>query len=92
VLSGNDCGWKPAARPGRRGGSDDMPWLEPGAGLALLLAVLPGVDDLWQVAVVMPIVVPLVVAPWLVAWLDARPVSSGRRRASAGRAVQALQR
>ena len=92
VLSGNDCGWKPAARSGLRGGNDDMPWLEPAAGVALLLAVLPGVGSLWQVAVVMPIVLPLLIAPWLVAWLDARPPAGARHAAAVGGAVQVLQR
>jgi hypothetical protein len=49
-----------------------MPWLEPAIGAALLLAMLPGLNDLWQVAFVLPIVLPLLAAPLLVGWLDQR--------------------
>jgi membrane glycosyltransferase len=72
VLSGNDCGWKPAAGA-RRQGADDMPWLEPAVGLSLLLGVLPGTGDLGQLAFVAPIVLPLLAAPLIVQWLDLPP-------------------
>jgi membrane glycosyltransferase len=76
VLAGQDCGWKPALAAGRRPGSDDMPWLEPAIGAALLLVLLPGLTDLRQFVFMLPIVLPLLSAPLIVGWLDlprARP-------------------
>ncbi len=76
VLAGQDCGWKPPAAAGRRPGSDDMPWLEPAIGAALLLVLLPGLADLRQFLFMLPIVLPLLAAPLIVGWLDlprARP-------------------
>jgi membrane glycosyltransferase len=76
VLAGQDCGWKPPAAAGRRLGSDDMPWLEPAIGAALLLVLLPGLADLRQFLFMLPIVLPLLAAPLIVGWLDlprARP-------------------
>jgi membrane glycosyltransferase len=70
VASGQDCGWKPPAGAARAG---DAPWLEPAAGAALILAVIPAAADPWAAAVVAPIVLPLLAAPALVAWLDQRP-------------------
>jgi membrane glycosyltransferase len=70
VLAGQDCGWKPAGGAGRRAPIEDMAWVEPAVGGALLLAVLPGVGDLWQLAFILPIVLPLFAAPLLTAWLD----------------------
>jgi membrane glycosyltransferase len=71
VLSGQDCGWKPPA--GASGRSGDAPWLEPAAGAAILFAVAPGVSDPWQAALIAPIVVPLLIAPVVTAWLDRAP-------------------
>ena len=73
VFAGQDCGWKPSAGSGQRAGSDEMPWLEPAIGAALLLAILPGLNDVWQIAFAMPIVLPLVAAPLITAWLDLPP-------------------
>jgi hypothetical protein len=71
VFAGNDCGWKPPAGQGR--GSDDMPWLEPAVGACLLLAALPRAMDLWSIALILPIVLPLLAAPLITQWLDMRP-------------------
>jgi membrane glycosyltransferase len=67
VAAGQDCGWKPAGGAARSG---DNAWLEPMAGAALLIAAVPGGDDLWQFALVAPIAVPLLLAPLIGAWLD----------------------
>jgi membrane glycosyltransferase len=72
VLAGHDCGWKPPAGAARTG---DAPWLEPAAGAALLLAVTPALADPWHALIVAPIVLPLLAAPVLTAWLDQRPGS-----------------
>jgi membrane glycosyltransferase len=76
VLAGCDCGWKPSAQRARRSG--DLPWLEPVVGLALAAAVLPGAGDAWQLALVLPIALPLLATPPLVRWLD-RPSWPVRR-------------
>ena len=82
VFARQDCGWKPpagAARPG------DAPWLEPAAGAALLLAVTPGIEAVWPVLLIAPIVLPLFAAPALVAWLDRVPGAPPLRGVSARR-------
>jgi membrane glycosyltransferase len=71
VLAGRDCGWKPAGGCRR---DDGMPWLEPAAGLALVVAVLPGPGDVLQLALVLPIALPLLAAPLLMRWLEQKPV------------------
>lgn len=76
VLSGRDCGWKPAGGAGRRG-SGTMRWLEPAVGLGLAAAVLPGTGDLWQLAMLTPILLPLLTAPMLAVWLDRTPRRMG---------------
>ncbi len=85
VLAGQDCGWKPAGSAARASSNDEMLWLEPAVGVALLLAVLPGVlgDDLWQFAVVLPIVLPLLFAPQIGGWLDEVAERPGGREAPA---------
>jgi membrane glycosyltransferase len=75
VLVGRDCGWKPAGT----GRDDGMTWLEPAAGLGLLAAVLPGNGDAWQLALVMPLALPLLASPLLVRWLDQPPVRREHR-------------
>ena len=70
VFAGQDCGWKPPAGAARSG---DAPWLEPAAGAALLLAVTPGIEAVWPVLLIAPIVLPLFAAPALVGWLDLAP-------------------
>ncbi len=76
VLAGQDCGWKPQAPADgeiARATNEDMPWLEPTVGVALLLAVLPQITEAWQVVFVLPIVLPLLVAPYIGDWLEAVP-------------------
>lgn len=91
VLAGQDCGWKPAVGGRSSPGSDEMPWLEPAVGVALLLAVLPQITAAWQVVFVLPIVLPLLVAPYIGDWLDGVPeaLPRGRRpsRITRGRAT-----
>ncbi len=70
IFAGQDCGWKPPAGAKKAG---DMPWLEPAAGAALIAAVLPGLATPWHVLLVAPIAAPLLAAPLITAWLDARP-------------------
>lgn len=70
IFTGHDCGWKPPAGAKKAG---DAPWLEPAAGAALVAAVMPGLAETWHVLLVAPIAAPLLVAPLLTAWLDARP-------------------
>ncbi len=74
VLTGHDCGWKPAG--GAR--SSAMPWLEPAVAGGLMLAVLPGGDDLWQLLLLTPILLPLLSAPLVTRWLDAVPARRKR--------------
>jgi len=92
VAAGNDCGWKPAGGGSRN--RDDMPWLEPSVGACLLLAVLPGAVDVWSVALVLPIVAPLLAAPLIGACLDLPPgqLPEWIRRALPGPSVPARQR
>jgi len=70
VLTGHDCGWKPAGGAARAG---DAPWLEPVAAAAILVAAVPGLADPLAALLVAPIVAPLFAAPWLVPWLDRAP-------------------
>ena len=70
VLCGQDCGWKPAGGAGRTGA---MRWPEPMVGLGLVAAVLPGQGDRWQLALLTPIVAPLLLAPLASLWLDRAP-------------------
>ncbi|MBP7002809.1 MAG: glucans biosynthesis glucosyltransferase MdoH [Amaricoccus sp.] len=70
IVSGQDCGWKPPAGAKKAG---DMPWLEPAAGAALIAAVIPGLATPWHVLLIAPIALPLLAAPLITAWLDARP-------------------
>lgn len=73
VLSGQDCGWKPASAAGRSSRADRTVWLEPAVAAALILAALPGDGMMWRLILVLPIVAPLLVTPLLVRWLDRRP-------------------
>jgi membrane glycosyltransferase len=67
VMIGRDCGWK----SGRAGRSLPSGWPEAGAGLALLgLSLLAG--PVSAIVWLMPIVLPLLSAPVLVPFLDAR--------------------
>ena len=76
VLAGRDAGWQPSgiarARRDTPGRSAQV------AGLVILLAVtLPqallasGASAALSGAMVLPVVVPLLAAPWLLAWFDA---------------------
>lgn len=80
VLTGHDCGWKPAGAGASRGRA--LGWLEPAVAAGLGLAVLPGGDDLWQLAMLTPILLPLLAAPFVARWLDRVPTKA--RRAPAG--------
>lgn len=81
VFAGQDCGWKPAGSRLASPGAGEAPWLEPAAGLLLLAAAFPALGLGWQLLLVAPIVMPLLIAPALVPWLDlpegARPSFDG---------------
>jgi membrane glycosyltransferase len=70
VFAGQDCGWKPPAGAKKAG---DAAWLEPAAGAALIAAVAPGLVSPWHLLLIAPIAAPLLAAPLITAWLDARP-------------------
>jgi membrane glycosyltransferase len=70
VLVGRDCGWKPAN--GRVQQDTDGPWVEPALGTALLAVALSGTGGGWEVAMVLPLVLPLLLAPAIVPWLERR--------------------
>jgi len=68
----------------RRPRNDDMPWLEPAIGAALLLVLLPGLADLRQFVFMLPIVLPLLAAPLIVGWLDLPRARPPRQRLEPG--------
>jgi len=68
VLAGRDCGWRtgsPATRQLPSGGTEALAGVALGAALAVLN---PG-----AVAWFLPVLAPLLAAPALVPWLEARP-------------------
>lgn len=76
VLAGRDTGWHPSGSRGadtrHRGRGAQL------AGLVILLAVMvpqawlaSGASAALSGAMVLPVVCPLMLAPWLLAWLDA---------------------
>jgi membrane glycosyltransferase len=75
VALGRDCGWKPASRSGQRAAGGEA-WLEPLVALGLILAVLPGPGDAWQLLLVTPIALPLFAAPFLARWFNHVPQHS----------------
>lgn len=73
VCMGRDCGWKrPAERPRL---SLPSGVLELTAGLALVAVAILGGESAWQALWLTLIAGPLLAAPWLVPWLDARKES-----------------
>jgi len=91
VLAGRDCGWVPAGGP-RPGIADRR--VEPVAGLVLLALVAPGAGAA-QLALLLPVLGPLLAAPWLGRWLErptrraARGLAFAPRRGKAGRPHEA---
>ncbi len=82
VLAGRDSGWAPAG--GARGVQAARPGhLEAQAGLVLLALVLPLAQGWQQIALLVPVLGPLLAAPWLVRWFE-QPLR--RRRSSRARA------
>lgn len=70
VLLGQDCGWKAPAR--RQSMTLPTGALEAGAGVALVVLVVLGGDTPWQALWLTLIAGPLLAAPRLVPWLEAR--------------------
>ena len=90
VLAGRDSGWVPSGSGAGRAAASG--WVEAAAGLAILSAVaVPqalinagGSSAAAGAALlVLPIVLPLLAAPWLVAWFDADAPARSRDRIAA---------
>jgi membrane glycosyltransferase len=69
ILAGRDCGWKPAGGAS----SQTQIWLEPVAATILLLAAWLRSWDASNAALVLPLALPLLFAPLIGRWLDAKP-------------------
>lgn len=76
ILAGRDTGWHPSGlKPAQIATAGRI---EQGAGLLIALAVMmpqwalaSGMHAVLSGAMVLPVVMPLLAAPWLVRWLDA---------------------
>lgn len=69
VLAGRDCGWKSPV-VARMRFSQGVP--EAAGGVALVVVALVGGETAWQALWLTLIAGPLLAAPWLAPWLDAR--------------------
>jgi SAM-dependent methyltransferase len=86
VAAGRDCGWRPAGAPVAAGPARPGAFEAAGGGALLaavvvpqaLLATSPAAPVLAGIAV-LPLVGPLLAAPWLVRWLDAPARARGGR-------------
>ncbi|WP_209428068.1 glucans biosynthesis glucosyltransferase MdoH [Pararhodobacter sp. SW119] len=75
LLAGRDSGWKPSGQGSSAAGRGRV---EQAAGLAILASVImpqvlisTGTAAVLAAAMVLPVVLPLFAAPWLIRWLDA---------------------
>lgn len=96
ILARRDSGWVPSGRIVRRG-SVALGRGEAMAGMTvLIMVVIPQAtigtaqDALWSAIAVAPAVMPLLAAPWVMAWFDA-PVGQRRRLEPQARASRTAQ-